>query len=81
MQKIDRRPVTMEGQKFEIPEDPSPTLPGRSPLGPIFVDLFFGALLFSGKKIFYKEYFKDVSGEFDEFQVSTHLCKLRCWYL
>ena len=23
--------------------------------------------------------FKDVSREFDEFQVSTHLCKLRCW--
>ena len=24
--------------------------------------------------------FKDVSREFDEFQVNTHLCKLRCWY-
>ena len=23
--------------------------------------------------------FKDVSREFDEFQVNTHLCKLRCW--
>ena len=32
-------------------------------------------------RIFYKKYFKDVSREFDEFQVNTHLCKLRCWYL
>ena len=31
--------------------------------------------------IFYKKYFKDVSREFDEFQVNTHLWKLRCWYL
>ena len=30
--------------------------------------------------VFYKKYFKDVSREFDEFQVNTHL-KLRCWYL
>ena len=30
--------------------------------------------------LFYKKYFKDVSREFDEFQVNTHLCKLRCWY-
>ena len=27
------------------------------------------------------KYFKDVSREFDEFQVSTHLCMLSCWYL
>ena len=26
-------------------------------------------------------YFKDVSREFDEFRVNSHLCKLRCWYL
>ena len=25
--------------------------------------------------------FKDVSREFDEFRVITHLCKLRYWYL
>ena len=30
---------------------------------------------------FIKKYFKDVSREFDEFQVNTYLCKLRCWYL
>ena len=29
----------------------------------------------------YKKHFKDVSREFDEFQVKTRLCKLRCWYL
>ena len=28
-----------------------------------------------------ENYFKEVSREFDEFQVNTHLCKLRCWYL
>ena len=28
-----------------------------------------------------QEYFKDVSREFDEVRVNTHLCKLRCWYL
>ena len=32
-------------------------------------------------QVFYKKYFKDVSREFDEFQVNTHLCKLRCRYL
>ena len=31
--------------------------------------------------LLYKKYFKDVSHEFDEFRVNTHLCKLRCWYL
>ena len=30
------RPVTMEGQEFEIPEDPSQTLPERSPMDPIW---------------------------------------------
>ena len=30
-------------------------------------------------KLFYKKYFKDVSREFDEFRVNTHLCKLRCY--
>ena len=34
-----------------------------------------------GGGLFYKKKIKDVSGEFDEFQVNTHLCKLRCWYL
>ena len=34
-----------------------------------------------GQNLFYKKYFKDVSREFDEFRVNTHLCKLRCWYL
>ena len=30
------RPVTKEGQKFEIPEDPGQTLPARSPMDPIW---------------------------------------------
>ena len=29
----------------------------------------------------YKKNFKNVSREFDEFRVNTHLRKLRCWYL
>ena len=29
------RPVTIEGQKFEIPERPSQTLPELSPIDPI----------------------------------------------
>ena len=33
------------------------------------------------RRLFYEKYYKDVSREFDEFQVNTHLCKLRCWYL
>ena len=32
-------------------------------------------------RIFYEKKNKDVSREFDEFQVNTRLCKLRCWYL
>ena len=28
-----------------------------------------------------KKKIKDVSREFDEFRVNTHLRKLRCWYL
>ena len=35
------RPVTMEGQKFEVPEDPSQTLPERSPMDPIWYNFFF----------------------------------------
>ena len=31
-------------------------------------------------KLLYEKYFKDVGREFDEFQVNTHLSKLRCWY-
>ena len=31
--------------------------------------------------LFHKKYSKDVSREFDEFQVNNHLCKMRCWYL
>ena len=31
--------------------------------------------------VFYIKYIKDVSLEFDEFQVKTHLCKLRCCIL
>ena len=30
---------------------------------------------------FIKIFSKDVSREFDEFRVNTHLCKVRCWYL
>ena len=30
------RPVTMEGQKFQIPEDPGQTLPKRLPMDPIW---------------------------------------------
>ena len=37
--------------------------------------------IYTSVYIFYKKYFKDVSREFDEFQVNTHLCKLLCWYL
>ena len=31
----------MEGQKYEIPEDPSQTLPEQSPMDPILVEFFF----------------------------------------
>ena len=31
--------------------------------------------------VLYSKDFKDVSREFDEFGVNTHLCKLRCGYL
>ena len=36
--------------------------------------------IFSHVFFFLQLIFKDVSREFDEFQVNTHLCKLRCWY-
>ena len=32
-----------------------------------------------GPRLFNNKYFKDVSREFDEFQVNTHLCKLLFW--
>ena len=44
------RPMTMEGQKFEIPEDPSQTFPERSPMGPILSRYFFLTFQNSGKK-------------------------------
>ena len=31
--------------------------------------------------IYFIKKIKDVSCEFDELKVNTHLCKLRCWYL
>ena len=31
--------------------------------------------------VLYQKKIKDVSREFDEFQVDAHLCKLGCWYL
>ena len=37
-------------------------------------------LCFGGCLCVHDFIFKDVSREFDEFQVNTHLCKLRCWY-
>ena len=39
----------MEGQKFELPEDPSQTLTERSPMGPIWY-LFFPTFQNSGKR-------------------------------
>ena len=42
----------MEGQKFEIAEDPSQTLPERSLMDPILVELFFETFQNSGKKLF-----------------------------
>ena len=44
--------LTMKGQKFEIPEDPSQTLPDRSPMDPILVESFFETFQNSGKKRF-----------------------------
>ena len=38
---------------------------------------FFSMLMLTWYQVFYNKYFKDVSREFDEFQVNTHLCKLR----
>ena len=35
----------------------------------------------NGALLILQKYFKDVSCEFDEFRVDTHLCKLRCWCL
>ena len=35
LKPMDVRPVTMEGQKFEIPEDPIQTLPERSRVDPV----------------------------------------------
>ena len=32
--------MTMEGEKFEIPKDPSQTLPGRSLMSPMLWNLF-----------------------------------------
>ena len=39
--KAQLRPVTMEGQKFEIHEDPSQTLPERSSMGPMLYLFIF----------------------------------------
>ena len=42
----------MEGQKFEIPKDPSQTLPERSPMDPICWLFFFELSRLSEKKQF-----------------------------
>ena len=43
------KPVTMQGQKFEIPEDPSQTSPGWSPMGPILYIYFLNFPTFRKK--------------------------------
>ena len=48
---------------------------------PLAVSLSSHPLAVCPKLLFYKKYSKDVSREFDEFQVNTHICKLRCWYV
>ena len=40
----------------------------------------FSYVVYVFPPICFIKYSKDVSREFDEFQVITHLCKLRCWY-
>ena len=42
--------MTTEGQKFEIPQDPSQTLSEPVAYGPNLVELFFETLQNSGKK-------------------------------
>ena len=37
--------------------------------------------IYTSIHILHKKHFKDISREFDEFQVNIHFCKLRCWYL
>ena len=46
------RPVTMEGQKFKIAEDPSQPLSERSPMGPILWICFGNFPTFRKKNIF-----------------------------
>ena len=55
----------------------------RLRLGAQKVPLRHGEMRYFGqpRKHFMKKKFKNVSREFDEFRVDTHLCKLRCWYL
>ena len=48
----------------------SPSLPHPIEFCPVQIRQYFSL-----------KYFKDVSREFDEFRVYTHLCKLRCWCL
>ena len=46
----------------------------------LYIHILFFSTIMVGVGIL-KKYFKDVSREFDEFRVKTHLCKLCCWYL
>ena len=50
--KKDVRPVTMEGQRFEIPEDPSQALPERSLMDLIWCNYIFKLSIIPGKKHF-----------------------------
>ena len=55
--------------------------PGCTQANRVYVARRKSSVLIARTTILYsKKYFMDVSREFDEFQVNTHLCKLRCWY-
>ena len=45
------RPVAMEGQRFEIPEDPSQSVPEGSPMDPIWYYYFLKLSRIPGKTI------------------------------
>ena len=47
----------------------------------ICVYTYFVLLHYVGRCWYFIKRFEDVSREFDEFRVNTHLCKLRCWYV
>ena len=69
----------MEGQKFEITEDPSQALPERSPMGPFFVELVFETFQNSGRNRFLAAILANICLRNSQADLGLDAAQFCCW--